>query len=193
MLPFAVVLLCIVAGVFGDEPSEPLPSMFRDENGNEFSAKQDGPNIMLYNSSGALLSNILNENGWVVVLDPGRNVCVIVDPNAVAAEGDCFEEVPYSGVVPENVQKFCDGKDIVEQVKVDCEEEQEGRKKRQLWPKLVWSRCCRYIPVPWWPCSHTVCILSINGQCVAWGCRDWHWHWHWVRICIWGYHWPWWG
>ncbi|XP_052278851.1 uncharacterized protein LOC127877212 [Dreissena polymorpha] len=216
MLPF-VVVLCFVAGGFGQKlppitvptpstrptPPPPPPGNLTDDEGNVYNVKVTRAGMNLYNSTGSLLSTILNQDGWLIVRDPISGDCVIGVPD-VEGDNACYVESAYSGVVPANT--LCKGK-IVQHVKVPCEveepqepEEPKELSKRQIWPAPIWhrrprwSRCCRWRRVAWWPCSRSVCLAYNNlRRCVSWGCGLWGWRWRWVRICVEGYERPWWG
>ncbi|KAH3775901.1 hypothetical protein DPMN_177311 [Dreissena polymorpha] len=205
MRSFAIVLLCIVVAAFGQEGP---PDTLTDDEGNVFRVKVDRESMQLLNSTGSLVSTVLNSKGWVVVISSDKRECIISD--ASVCPGLCFELVPFPNSVPAEVLAFCIGLPIMQQVPVPCpedtvttaapvvtgsEDDAALKSSGQLlpvwpaWPK--WSCCCRWRRIGWWPCLKPVCLAyNTLGICVNWGCAQWHWHWHWIQDCVCGYEWP---
>ncbi|KAH3839576.1 hypothetical protein DPMN_113008 [Dreissena polymorpha] len=166
MRVLAVVSLCIVVAVFGQEGP---PDTLNDEEGNRFIVKTNGESMQLFNDTGSLVSSVLNSKGWVVVISSDSRECIISNPRYCYRS--CFKLVPFEGPVDDNVQDFCKGRPIMQQVPVPCDQNM--------------GCCCRWRRIAWWPCLEPVCHANDESDiCVDWGCAKWAWHWHWIQDCV---------
>ncbi|KAH3839590.1 uncharacterized protein LOC127879446 [Dreissena polymorpha] len=226
MRSFAIVLLCFVAAAFAQRilqpaelatppppppptrPPPPPPDTLTDEEGNSFKVVVDRESMQLLNSTGSLVSSVLNSNGWIVVISSDRDVCIISDPTR--CPGRCFKLVAFDGRVSDNVLAFCKGRPIMQQVAVPCDDNTgvttvgpvisvnisgaalSKSVQLPIWPTLPrWSCCCRWRRFAWWPCLKPVCFAYDKfGICLNWGCAEWGWHWHWIQDCVCGWEWP---